>query len=538
MATPTDKQHVTEPMTPTTVTDVMAFPVDDDDKQESGDAGGDSPGSDDEFFDSVEQQELSHAASVPRDAATAPTLVFPAPEGVRRVLPGVFSLRTGAPVLEPVTQLATPVTEDVAKQQQALLARLGGSVESALLRQQLQSAALVSDMQAFKAANPGCCLADFVRWYSPKDWVALDAAETASDEASLPLDGEGVWWFRARGRLSERMRFGPTPSSSTPHLWQQMWDGATPVPAVRQRRLFDPLHEAEKVFHDLETLSPHELFHQMLAGAATSALFALESALPVPRHALPAVDAAMRSLHTRCTRAVVLLDDALAESQVATTTGGRRDNDSDSGRRPPQEAREAAHAQLQVAFEMALDACWHLVAALERVEALVANARALLAYFPPAATVTGGGKSDSAQSLDPNIQLVNLLLEETQARERVSDAGAADDIRDDSNDIVNRTGQRDTSIAELLAIGGALRERVMRLVLLNPELAGPEQREYVLRCVSPRPFLRESAPDSDGAGDSATEELLEESPLVVNRMYAAFKKHTVRFALVLAESEF
>lgn len=26
-------------------------------------------------------------------------------------------------------------------------------------------------MQAFKAANPGCVLEDFVRWYSPADWI-------------------------------------------------------------------------------------------------------------------------------------------------------------------------------------------------------------------------------------------------------------------------------------------------------------------------------------------------------------------------------
>ena len=29
---------------------------------------------------------------------------------------------------------------------------------------------LQSDMAAFKAANPACQLADFVRWHSPKDW--------------------------------------------------------------------------------------------------------------------------------------------------------------------------------------------------------------------------------------------------------------------------------------------------------------------------------------------------------------------------------
>ena len=25
-------------------------------------------------------------------------------------------------------------------------------------------------MESFKAANPGCVLADFVRWHSPRDW--------------------------------------------------------------------------------------------------------------------------------------------------------------------------------------------------------------------------------------------------------------------------------------------------------------------------------------------------------------------------------
>ena len=35
----------------------------------------------------------------------------------------------------------------------------------------MQSASLLSDMESFKAANPGAVLGDFVRWYSPRDWV-------------------------------------------------------------------------------------------------------------------------------------------------------------------------------------------------------------------------------------------------------------------------------------------------------------------------------------------------------------------------------
>ena len=49
--------------------------------------------------------------------------------------------------------------------------RLGTSAEGAHLRARMQSACLLSDMEAFKAANPGCVLGDFVRWYSPRDWI-------------------------------------------------------------------------------------------------------------------------------------------------------------------------------------------------------------------------------------------------------------------------------------------------------------------------------------------------------------------------------
>ena len=38
-------------------------------------------------------------------------------------------------------------------------------------RARLQGGGLLqADMAAFKAANPACQLADFVRWHSPKDW--------------------------------------------------------------------------------------------------------------------------------------------------------------------------------------------------------------------------------------------------------------------------------------------------------------------------------------------------------------------------------
>lgn len=38
------------------------------------------------------------------------------------------------------------------------------------LKIQMMSSSLLSDMEAFKAANPKGKIEDFMRWYSPKDW--------------------------------------------------------------------------------------------------------------------------------------------------------------------------------------------------------------------------------------------------------------------------------------------------------------------------------------------------------------------------------
>jgi len=68
----------------------------------------------------------------------------------------------------------------------------------------------------FQAANPGSCLGDFVRWYSPRDWIEEE------------------------NKLSPRMLIKG-------NTWQELWSAAKPVPAARQKRLFDDTKEAEKV---------------------------------------------------------------------------------------------------------------------------------------------------------------------------------------------------------------------------------------------------------------------------------------------------
>ncbi len=72
---------------------------------------------------------------------------------------------------------------------QVTLFRLGTSAEGANLRARMQSACLLSDMESFKAANPGCCLSDFVRWYAPRDWLE---EEVIDEEGRVGVRGQSA----------------------------------------------------------------------------------------------------------------------------------------------------------------------------------------------------------------------------------------------------------------------------------------------------------------------------------------------------------
>ncbi|XP_046346291.1 rab3 GTPase-activating protein catalytic subunit-like [Haliotis rufescens] len=136
----------------------------------------------------------------------------------------------------PITQEPSPMTEDMLEEHADVLSKLGSSQESTQLRARMQSACLLSDMESFKAANPGCTLEDFVRWYSPRDYIE-DEVETEDGKKEI------------KGCLSQRMQIPG-------NMWVEVWQSARPVPARRQRRLFDDTKEAEKVLHWLSSMKP------------------------------------------------------------------------------------------------------------------------------------------------------------------------------------------------------------------------------------------------------------------------------------------
>lgn len=97
-------------------------------------------------------------------------------------------------------------------------------------------------MAAFKAANPGAVLEDFVRWHSPRDWLAdganADGEIAGTRNIAVEEDAARIW--PSRGRLSSRM-------SQSDNVWGQIWERTAPEPASEQKLLFDYKREGEKV---------------------------------------------------------------------------------------------------------------------------------------------------------------------------------------------------------------------------------------------------------------------------------------------------
>ena len=142
-------------------------------------------------------------------------------------------------------------------EQAEVMLQLGMDAEGAQMRAKMQSAALLSDMESFKAANPGSVLADFVRWHSPRDWDSEKACPIIQSSTHFKLQTQDCIFFCFQGKMSARMEMEG-------NIWKEAWENAKPVPARRQKRLFDDTREAEKVLQYLSSLKPSEAAHMLI----------------------------------------------------------------------------------------------------------------------------------------------------------------------------------------------------------------------------------------------------------------------------------
>ncbi|XP_039990752.1 rab3 GTPase-activating protein catalytic subunit isoform X2 [Xiphias gladius] len=207
--------------------------------------------SEDEFYECLSDQGEVEAPHTEGDKEGSKSKA----EGRLHPYNNMTLLNSTEPLYVPVTQEPAPMTEDLLEEQSEVLAKLGTSAEGTHLRARMQSACLLSDMESFKAANPGCVLEDFVRWYSPRDYI---------EEEVVDEKGKMV-----KGMLSARMKIPG-------NMWVEAWESARVTPARRQRRLFDDTKEAEKVLHYLAMQKPAELTHHLLPCILHAAILKLK----------------------------------------------------------------------------------------------------------------------------------------------------------------------------------------------------------------------------------------------------------------------
>ncbi|NXB69989.1 RB3GP protein, partial [Donacobius atricapilla] len=367
--------------------------------------------SEEEFFECLSDTEDLKGNGQDNGKKGARESVNLKPEGRLHPHGKLMLLHPGEPLYVPITQEPAPMTEDLLEEQSEVLAKLGTSAEGAHLRARMQSACLLSDMESFKAANPGCCLEDFVRWYSPRDYIEEEVVDEKGNKV-------------IRGELSARMKI---PSN----MWVEAWETAKPVPARRQKRLFDDTREAEKVLHYLAVQKPADL----------------------ARHLLPCI------IHA----AVLKVKEEEALEDISSVKKIIK--------------QIISHSSKVLRFPSAEDKkLEEIMAQIMSVEAIIARARSLKAKF-------GVEKCENEEEKEDLQRFVNSLLEQPE----VSVVGAG---RGPAGSIIHKlfvNAQRVPAVPPLeeeLRRSGSPEERRPGL---HSEFPPPAGREVILRASVPRP---------------------------------------------------
>lgn len=149
-----------------------------------------------------------------------------------------------------------------------------------------------------QAANPGSGLEDFIRWYSPRDWVEVEGIDewgqiSGKYKSPNASQFQGQWrcinnddGMMLSGYLSPRMKIENNP-------WATTWASAQPVPAHRQKRLFDDTREAEKAIHYLASKRLGQIAQLLLPALTHAALFTLSQQITDALPNLPDVTQAI-----------------------------------------------------------------------------------------------------------------------------------------------------------------------------------------------------------------------------------------------------
>ncbi|CAM9539766.1 unnamed protein product [Discosporangium mesarthrocarpum] len=426
--------------------------------------------------------------------------------GVAEVAPGEMRLlATGEAMFLPELQESGPITGDIAEQQGMPQARWP-----------LKSRVLRSDMGAFRAANTGGVLADFVRWYRPEWWevcktgsmrMSLNGEPPCEEEPGSSQTDEDpslrlVW--PGHGKVcwppTEQDSDHQPPRES--EVWVRTWQsaGRNPLPARAQAPLFGSMNEGEKALHYLETISPCALLAQLLSSLLGLSTFLLDKVSPTAS-TLPFIQDVVGRARGRAREAVSLL----AENVTESACGWRKGVDSAISPSSAPSIRSTFQAALLASQSACEEVC--------RAELAVAKASSLFGRLPRQEDLV----NDIVSCEEGHSVEVRNVAQRRALRDLLHAQQSRSAFMDETGQV--RLGGDNTSPREETEGMGPRGTPVI--------LPPPLRREYVFRCQTPAPFYKRNI----GRGE------IEAYPIPPSRMYAATDGRRLRLAMSICESD-
>jgi Rab3 GTPase-activating protein catalytic subunit len=131
---------------------------------------------------------------------------------------------------------------------------------------------LISDMSAFKAANPGCLFHDFISWYGNPENPLTQFNQTSVFDCMHPKDCTGF----EKGPEDEAFE-ALFILNATREFWTACWEEAKPISALDQKPLFDAFSTVEMLLLWFESMHPAILINQVVAVNIAMANFILQT---------------------------------------------------------------------------------------------------------------------------------------------------------------------------------------------------------------------------------------------------------------------
>ena len=262
----------------------------------------------DDFYDALDgdpcgSDESHHPYQRPRDSTRS---------GARCPVEGKRLMASKEQLYAPYLQRDVPLTDDLILERKKMLTSTGVSDKTTIQSRieaahRLQKKKLVSDMSAFKAANPGAIFQDFINWYG-NPGNPLDKYEYGSSSVDVALQSKS-----AEEEAAEAMLI----LSATRTFWSNCWDESKPLSAREQPALFDAFSTIEILLHWLEAIHPAVLINQILAVNLTNAIFVLQSSMP--NRTPPIVQNVLSKLKDKTNITLGLLKHDVAKSITMST---------------------------------------------------------------------------------------------------------------------------------------------------------------------------------------------------------------------------